>query len=358
MNILKNIENYFKKSPLLFMKTVPIDDILFDKRAFYMCKFGCKNFNRKYSCPPHSIPVFKKIKRENFRWVILFATSYKLNKNYSKFKIRSLNIQKEYEIQKISQQLNNLTNFNGCKNLVFSGGSCKKCRPCSCINGTGCKKPSLKQISMEAVQIDCIKTLSNAEFDFQLTDSHTLNRCGCIFTNDKDLSKIYLKKKNSFQKFKQASIKEIEDIFSQLIMENSKLYDKVDIIPTEEISIGNSLCKNNCNFYGKNFSCPPYSNKIDLTLWKNAVIWKWKKNKFKKYRYNIALKKIHEILFSSGYYFTFSIRDCYCNECNMCSYSDLNNIFCQHRKILSPSMQSQGIDPSQFGIGKFGIELF
>lgn len=358
MNVIRNIEKFFKKSPLAFMKTIPIDDVIFDERAKFMCKFGCKNFNRKYSCPPYSFSAYKKIKREDFKWTILFATSYKLNNNYSRFKIRYINNQREYEIQRISHQLHNLITFNGYKNKVFSGGSCKKCRPCSCIDGTECKKPSLKLTSMEAVQIDCIKTLNNAGFDFQLTDSHTLNRCGCIFTNDKNLSKIYLKKNNSFQKFKQASIKEIEDFFDQLIKENPKLYEKIDIVPIEKITIGDSLCKTDCNFYGKNFSCPPYSKKIDLTLWKNAVIWKWKESKFKKYRYNIALKKIHEMLYSFGYYFAFSIRDCFCNECTVCSFLNSDISFCQNRKILSPSMQSQGIDPNKFGAGKLGIELF
>ena len=201
-------------------------------------------------------------------------------------------------------------NFNRHKNIVFSGGACKKCRPCSCIEVNKCKKPSLKQIRMEAIQIDCIKTLSNAGFNFQLTDPHTINKCGCIFTNDKNLSEIYLKKNNSFQKFNQASLKEIGDFFNQLIKENPKLYDKIEIVPIKKIKIGAPSCKKDCKFYGKNFSWPPYSKKIDLTLWNKAIIWKWKGSEFKKYRYNIALKKLHEMLYSFGYDFAFSIRDC------------------------------------------------
>lgn len=358
MNLSKNIEYYFNKSPLLFMKTVPFNEIIFDERAKYMCKFGCKNYNRKYSCPPYSISTYKKIQREKYKWVILYATSYKNDNNYSRFKTKQINQQKEYEIQRISNELKNLMSFNGSKNIVFSGGSCKRCRPCSYLEGTGCKKPLLKQISMEAIQIDCLKTLTNSGFDFQLTDAHTLNRCGSIFTNDKHLSKLYFKKNNSYQKFNQMDTKGIEDSFNKLITENPKLYEEIEIIPIDKLEFDDNICKSECKFYGKNYSCPPYSKKIDLTLWKNAIIWKWKENKFKKYRYNIALKRAHKMLYSFGYYFAFSIRDCYCNECLLCSFSNSHNMFCQNRKILSPSMQSQGIDPSKLGTGKFGIELF
>lgn len=358
MNVTQMIENFYEESPLVFMKTIPIGEVFFDDRAKFMCKFGCKNFNRKFSCPPYSLSTYKKVRNYNFNWVILFATSYKFNNNYSKFKTKFLYSQKEYEIQRISHQLFNLINFNGHKNLVFSGGSCKRCRPCSCVEGSGCKKPSLKQISMEAIQIDCIKTLTNAGFDLQLTNYHTLNRCGCIFTNDENLSNIFLKKKDSFQKFTQTPVKEVKEYLSNLSQGNSRLFEEIEIIPIEKLKFGNALCKQICKYFGYNYSCPPFSRKINLALWKNAIIWKWKENKFKKYRYNLALKKLHEIMYSFGYYFALSIRDCYCNECNICSFSDSNKKFCQNRKMLSPSMQSQGINPREFGIGKFGIELF
>ncbi len=358
MNLKNQVENYFNKSNIAFIKSVPFNEIIFDERAKYFCKFGCKNFNRKYSCPPYSLSEYKKIKKNGYKWVILFATSYRFNEEDSRFKLRFLNNQKEYEIQRISQQLNNLISFNGHKNVVFSGGSCKKCRPCSSIKGEKCKKPSLKQISMEAVQIDCIKTLTKAGFDFQLTDAHSLNRCGCIFTNDKNLSEIYHIKNPSNQIFQQASFDEIKEYCNQFVKDHPKLYEKIEIIQIDQIKVIDPLCRESCKSYGKTFSCPPYSKKIDLKMWENAVIWIWKKNKFKKYRYNIALKKIHQMLYSLGHYFAISIRDCLCDECSPCSYSDSNNAFCQNRKILSPSMQSQGIDPSQFGSGKFGIELF
>ncbi len=359
MNLKKILNKYFEKSQLAFMKTIPFKRLIFDKRAEYMCKYGCKNYNRKYSCPPYTKSLFNLINKNKFKWVILFATSYKNLKNYSLFKIRFENIQKEYEIQRISHQLSNLINFNGKKNKVFSGGSCKRCRPCGCIEDKLCKKPHLKQISMESIQIDCIKTMTNVGFDFQLTNNNTINRCGCIFTNDDSLSNIEFKKKDSHQKFEQFPKSKILKSIEKYKEKNPKLYSKINFFNIDEINRKEiPICNEECRHYNRNFSCPPYSEYINLNLWTYALVWKWKKNKYKKYRYNIALKKIHKLVYSMGYYFALSIRDCYCDECERCTYNSGNKSFCENRKILSPSMQSLGIDPEFFGKGKYGIEIF
>ncbi|GAH47304.1 unnamed protein product, partial [marine sediment metagenome] len=176
--------------------------------------------------------------------------------------------------------------------------------------------------------------------------------------NDIKLSKIELKKKKSLQKFKQFSKKEILENCTKLINENPKLYSEIKLVSLKNINIKEPICDINCEFHGKNFSCPPFSTKIDLSLWANAILWEWKCNNYKKYRYNLALKKIHGMIYSLGYYFALSFRDCYCDECLGCTYPLLDKPICEYRKILSPSMQSQGIDPKLFGNGKYGLELF
>jgi hypothetical protein len=66
---------------------------------------------------------------------------------------------------------------------------------------------------------------------------------------------------------------------------------------------------------------------------------------------------LHTSFFSLGLYFSFSVRDCFCDECSICEYGLIEYPFCNYRKIMAPSMQSQGIDPSQFGKGKYGLEF-
>lgn len=356
MSIITSLGSYFHQSSLAFMKAVPAEMLQFDERAKYMCKFGCKNYNRKHSCPPESLKAFGKINEHNYKWAILFATTHQIHKEYTRYQIKALNQQKEFEIQRICSQVGDILDFSGIDHLLLSGGPCRQCRECSMTYGEVCKKPQLKRISMEAVGIDCQKTMHGAGFDFQMPNNGSINRCGCILTNEEGLSGIYFNSTESPQRFICPSQKEASEMCSRLSNDYSDLYDSVQLISLANIYGGKSIC-DTCESYGKNFACPPYSGKMDISLWDFAVLWRWKKNDKKKNRYNVALKTIHGAFFSLGYYFALSLRDCYCDECNPCSYLSSEKPVCNSRKLLSPSMQSQGINPGQFGEGKFGLEL-
>jgi len=128
------------------------------------------------------------------------------------------------------------------------------------------------------------------------------------------------------------------------------------LIPIHKINTDNCLCEI-CNSKQNNYSCPPYSDRINLSLWDKCVLWEWNNNDSKKNSYNNALKLVHNTIFSLGVYFAFTIRDCYCDACPICECGRSESQTCKFKKILSPSMQSQGIDPKQFGDGKFGLEL-
>ena len=357
MSLAEQLESYSYESPLAFMKTVPFESIVFDERAQYMCKFGCKNYNRKYSCPPASLSTYRKIKNKNYRWAVLFATTCKIPEDYSFFRTKFFNNQKEMEIQKIVRDIGGLLEINNVDHLPLSGGSCQKCKECSFIYNEACRKPQFKYASMEAVQIDCQKTMRNAGFDFQMPNNGSVNRCGCILTNEDGLSKIELKKRESLQKLSIPSREKTIEMCSRIVEEQSKLFQEVYLIPISELKAKEPLCNEKCVTYRKNFSCSLFSGKIQLNLWQDAIIWKWNRSRYKKYRYNISLKTIHSTVFSLGHYFALSLRDCYCDECSPCAFSLNERSPCTYRKLLAPSMQSQGIDPDSFGSGKFGIEL-
>lgn len=358
MSLTNKLTDFFIDSPLAFMKTIPFKKVVFDNRGKYLCKFGCKKYGRNHSCPPASNILSEKIKKNNYKYALLVATTYSFPKDISRFQMKAQNSQKEMEIQRISTQLNNILTLNGIDHIVLSGGSCKKCRECSLIQNQKCKKPYVKLTSMEAVGIDCQKTMQYAGFDFEMPNYNTINRCAAILLNEEDISTINIKKIESYQKYKIQNKKQVEKMCLTLLEEYPKLFEIIEIKSVssleKETSICNTICKKNL---GNNFSCPPYSNKIELDLWKHFVLWKWKENKIKKYSYNIALKKIHSSFFSLGFYFALSLRDCYCDECNQCTFSVSEKMVCNYRKLLSPSMQSQGINPIIFGEGKYGMEL-
>lgn len=357
MSLAEQLQSFFYESRLAFMKTVSLDSIVFDPRAQYMCKFGCKNYGRKYSCPPTSLPMYRRIKNGGYEWAILFATTCRIPENYSSFQVKLFNNRKEMEIQRIVNQLDGLLEINNVNHLSLSGGSCQKCKECSLMYDEACRKPQFKYVSMEAVQIDCQKTMHNAGFNFQMPNIGSVNRCGCILTSEGELSEIEFKKRESFQKFHTPSRKETLEMCSRLVGEYPRLFREVDLIPISKLRMEEVLCNEECKDYGRNFSCPLFSGRIQLDLWKNAIIWKWKKSKYKKYRYNVALRTIHSVIFSLGHYFALSLRDCYCDECNPCNFLLKSRSLCSYRRILSPSMQSQGISPDSFGCGKYGIEL-
>ena len=356
MDIVGILEKHYKQRSLAFMKAIPADTLQVDERAKYMCKFGCKNYNMKHSCPPESLGVRDQINKQNNKWAIVFATSHQLPRSYSRYQLKALNHRKELEMQRICSEIDAILDSNGIDHILLSSGPCRQCRDCSMKYGQVCRKPKSRQTSMEAVGIDCQKTMHIAGFDFEMPNDGSINRCACILTSHTDLSRVYFDSRESPQKLKQPSGEQALEMCYRLRNEYTYLYDDVRLIPLGDIPIGSRIC-NTCSGYDKNFACPPYSEKIDMGLWKFAVLWKWQANAKKKHRYNVALKTVHAGFFSLGYYFALSLRDCYCDECKECNYLSSEERVCNARKLLSPSMQSQGIEPRDFGEGKFGLEL-
>lgn len=353
---LNNIENYYNHSPLSFLKAVPIDLVHFDKRGEYMCQFGCKNYGRKFSCPPESLGFKQELIKRDYKWAILFATTYKVLSNHNNYQMRALNRHKESEIQRICKQIGDILNTCGIDHQLLSGGSCHRCRECSYQRNEACKKPYLKQVSMEAVGIDCQVTMHRAGFDFQMPNNGSINRCGCILTNDESLSNIYLNNVESSQKYSHPSRESTTAMCIRLMSEYPELFEILQLVNLKDLKTKATIC-NYCENQGNNYACPPYSNPINIDLWDAAVLWKWRQNDKKKTRYNIALKTVHSAFFSLGHYFALSLRDCFCDECIPCNYQCIDKPLCNFRKLLAPSMQSQGINPEQFGEGKFGLEL-
>lgn len=354
MNLETALLEYFNTSMLSFMKTIKFSELVFDSRAKYMCQYGCKNYNHKYSCPPASLKILGKLNK--YKYAILFATTTEIPGDYSRYKTKALNNQKEMEIQRISAQITNLFNLHGIKHLQLSGGSCKRCRICGLNEGKTCKKPLDKQTSMEAIGIDCQITMHNAGFDFEMPNKNSINRSGCILLNEDHIEKIHFQKTPSLQKYSRPSRSNINKMINLLKSEYSQLFDEIEIVEIGDLKIFKSYCTQ-CKIKKKNFSCPPYSDIIDLNLWNYAIKWRWRNNNMKNTSYNKALKTIHAAFFSIGFYFALSLRDCYCDECVVCTYSNHTNEICRFRKLLAPSYQSQGIKVVNSKNRRYGFEL-
>jgi predicted metal-binding protein len=338
-----------KKNKVSFAKTVKPSDIVFDKRTFYMCKYGCENFNKNYSCPPYTMSNQDNLRSKGFSKVLLLATSYDLPRFRPKPLLWMFNTFRERNIQKISTELNVIFSKHNSNYQVLSGGPCNKCSHCPINEGKPCKKPQQKLTSMESKRIDCIKTMTNAGYEFEMPNQHSINRCTAVFTNDSDLA-LSIQNRTSPQHFKQTNITTMKKLCNTISKNN--MFESVKIMKTEDIEINKGLIiknKKKTKNNNPNYSEPPFSDKIPLDLWKYALVWQLSNGK----NYDQALKIIHLTAFSSGYYLSLSIRDNTCDHCRICKYPGI----CPARTILAPSMTSQGIDNGQFGSGRWGIEL-
>ena len=130
-----------------FLKFIEKEKVKTDKKLFDgMCKSGCKNYNKKYSCPPFA-PSFEKL-AEGYDglFVILFTCNLSQIETSEYNKIRVANSVLKSRMEKLLRKM-------GRKRL--GTGACRLCKICNYVLGKQCKYPDKLLYSLEAVGIDC-----------------------------------------------------------------------------------------------------------------------------------------------------------------------------------------------------------
>jgi len=191
MNQFKVITNKNNFKIDYYYEFIGKDKIKVNKDFFSnMCKKGCKNYNKKYSCPPFS-PSFKNLSKSyDGLFIIFFLTSLKQIKSTEYNKIRIANVVMKSKIKKLMRYLEEKFDTK-----FLSTGSCDLCKPCKCKLKLSCKYPEKRRYSLEAVGIDCNK-LSEDIFKRKLlwykdkkAPDYTTVMCG-LLCNKKDIRKI------------------------------------------------------------------------------------------------------------------------------------------------------------------------
>lgn len=147
----------------VYSKFISSSNIPLNKKKFNdMCKSGCVNYGKKYSCPPFVPEIKEIIKNSDGLFVVLFKCNLcQINSTeYNKVRIANAVMKSRTErlLRLIEKDLG--VNFLGT-------GSCRLCKPCKLKLNLPCKYPDKRKYSLEALGVDCNK-LSKSLFNIEL----------------------------------------------------------------------------------------------------------------------------------------------------------------------------------------------
>ncbi|MDD5417062.1 MAG: DUF2284 domain-containing protein [Candidatus Aenigmarchaeota archaeon] len=116
------------------------------------CKKGCKNYNKKWSCPPCS-PSFDKMKHKKKFLVVMIKINGRYFADCTEWmKVKTINSILKSKLDNAVRGI--ADKFNG---YCYISGSCRLCKICAKKTNKPCRHPNKLRYSLEAVGIDCNK---------------------------------------------------------------------------------------------------------------------------------------------------------------------------------------------------------
>lgn len=128
----------------------------YKEKFLYLCKSGCQNYNKKWSCPPYS-PTFSSVA---LKWKYLYVFYFRMplfgfaDINNSYLRVKAANIMLKSRADKY---LRCMSQKHG---KYISTGSCRLCNPCKCKEDKPCAHPNLMTYSFESLGIDVINLIN------------------------------------------------------------------------------------------------------------------------------------------------------------------------------------------------------
>jgi predicted metal-binding protein len=133
----------------VFSKFIDKKDIKINKEFFAeMCK-KCRNYNKKYSCPPKS-PDFNLLCNKSGLFIVLLKINLSQISSSEYNKVQIANSMLKSRIDKIMRVLEKKL----CAKYIGSG-SCRLCKPCNMQKNLPCRHPKEMRFSLESIGIDC-----------------------------------------------------------------------------------------------------------------------------------------------------------------------------------------------------------
>ncbi|ATW27009.1 DUF2284 domain-containing protein [Candidatus Formimonas warabiya] len=120
-----------------------------------LCAEGCPDYNRTWSCPPHSPSYSLYEKSFDHAVIVLFYTALDQFDHIENLdqRIRTANTVLRSILERSLRSLEK--KYQG---RMLSSGICRLCLQCSCIDkSSGCKRPKEMRYSMESLGLHVIK---------------------------------------------------------------------------------------------------------------------------------------------------------------------------------------------------------
>lgn len=128
-----------------------------------LCKVGCVNYNKKWSCPPYS-PDYSMFSSKYSDIIVIVLCTEMFQFSYIKndyLKIKAANTVMKSRIDQI------LRSYIDDNHYYISTGSCRLCKPCKCKKGDFCAHPDLMSYSFESLGINVSEMVKDL-LDFEL----------------------------------------------------------------------------------------------------------------------------------------------------------------------------------------------
>jgi predicted metal-binding protein len=115
-----------------------------------LCKQGCPNYGKKWSCPPLAPGYMDYTKNWKKLFILYMQISIDqfdyIKSDYLKVKAANIILKSRADkfLRKMAMQYGN----------YISTGSCRLCKPCKCKIGVSCAHPTIMTYSFEALGVD------------------------------------------------------------------------------------------------------------------------------------------------------------------------------------------------------------
>ena len=135
----------------VYSKFIPKGDVKLQRELFVeMCKNGCVNYGKKFSCPPCSRDFLGVVGEKEGVYVVMFLMRLSSVNSTEYNKVRIANSIMKSRLDKLMRVTEKEFNTK-----FLSTGSCRLCRTCQLKLKKPCKYPEKMRFSLESTGVDC-----------------------------------------------------------------------------------------------------------------------------------------------------------------------------------------------------------